>query len=84
MDMISKALFGKSQDLLLSKDEEPSILAQLTLFVNDSRLIKHFPILKHITKILPTVLGRTVLGALAKFRAVISLFELIMTLLTPR
>ncbi|KUJ06618.1 cytochrome P450 [Mollisia scopiformis] len=69
MEMISKALFGKSQDLLLSGDEEPSILAQLTLFVNDSGLIKHFPIVKHITKILPTVLGRTVLKGLAKFRA---------------
>ncbi len=70
MDIVSKALFGYSFNLIDSDDECPPELKMLASFVGDSGLIKHFPILKPISLALPSFVDGSVLKGYTYFKRV--------------
>jgi hypothetical protein len=70
MDVVSEVLFGHSFDLVNHDNEFPAELRMLADFVGDSGLIKSFPILKRLSKLLPSFLDKAGLEGYLYFQQV--------------
>lgn len=69
MEIATRALFDRSQDLLKSDGGHPTALNQLRVYIESSGIIKHFPFLKHLAHVLPVQLGQGILPGLAHWKA---------------
>lgn len=70
IDIISKSVFGFTQDILGSYDGNKPLLDSLDSFTNSLQLMKHLPIFQKMALKLPNFLSDRLLPGYASFRSV--------------